>query len=661
MLFSLDDDFALSYADKTPEWGPVGYITYKRTYARELEYCHERHRELGLSAGLKKSEEWWLTVCRVVEGTYSIQKRHCLDNCLPWFDDKAQRSAQRMYRLIYDFKFTPPGRGLQMMGTPVVDKLGGAPLNNCAFVSTRGIEEDFTGPFEFLMDMSMLGVGVGFDVLGGGLVEIKKPRRDYTHVVDDSREGWVAALKVLLESYQGKRRPVFDLSRLRPKGAPIRGFGGVSSGPEPLRLVLERVRTLLDARIGQTLSTGDITDIMNMLGVCVVSGNIRRSAEIALGSPTDVEFTSLKNYETYPEPNRLWRWASNNSVFATVGMDYSGIADAIGRNGEPGVIWMSNAKTFGRTGDWERQDTRAAGTNPCSEQTLEDRELCCLAELYPSRHENFDELEETIKYCYLYTKSVTLVRTHRPETNAVMLRNRRIGVSMTGIVQAMARHGRRTFLNWCDSGYEALRDRDNQYSDWLCVPRSIKVSSVKPSGTVSLLSGVTPGIHFPHSEYYWRVIRFATNSEYIPVLREAGYPMFDLAPDEPETTAVYFPVQEQYFDRGKSDVTMWEQLELAAQMQQYWCDNQVSITVSFKPEEAKDIVRALELYETRLKSVSFLPLEDHGYSHAPYQTITRELYESVVSSLKPIDIASLRGEVVDAFCDGDKCVVPVAK
>jgi hypothetical protein len=308
---------------------------------------------------------------------------------------------------------------------------------------------------------------------------------------------------------------------------------------------------------------------------------------------------------------------------------------------------------MGREPDYK--DELALGVNPCSEQTLEDKELCCLAEVFPSNHESYEELERTLKYCYLYTKTVTLVPTHNEDTNAVMLRNRRIGVSLTGIVQAMKKFGRRKFFEYCNLGYEHLRSRDRQYSRWLCVPESIKITSVKPSGTVSLLPGVTPGIHFPHSEFYWRVIRFASNSSLLGSLREAGYRAVEVA-GEDNTTAVYFPVREQLFDRGKDEVTMWEQLELAAQMQEYWADNQVSITVTFKPEEAADIPRALELYETRLKSVSFLPIKDHGYTHAPYQKITEDEYHDAIEN---IHFKKLEGEheVTEVFCDGDRCVI----
>ena len=251
---------------------------------------------------------------------------------------------------------------------------------------------------------------------------------------------------------------------------------------------------------------------------------------------------------------------------------------------------------------------------------------------------------------------MTLIPTHDPRTNAVMMRNRRIGTSMSGIVQAFKKVGRREFYNWCDKGYAYLRACDNMYSDWLCVPRSIKISTVKPSGTVSLLPGVTPGIHYPHSEYYTRNVRISTTSPLLKIAEKAGYP---IEPDKysKDTAVISFPVKEEFFDKGKDNVTIWEQLENAAQMQYYWSDNSVSITVTFQKEEASQIKDALELYETRLKTVSFLPVLDHGYEQAPYITITKDEYEKISKKIKPLAITGNVLDSVDKYCDGEACVI----
>ena len=290
-----------------------------------------------------------------------------------------------------------------------------------------------------------------------------------------------------------------------------------------------------------------------------------------------------------------------------------------------------------------------------AEQSLESYEVCTLVENFPSNAESYEDFQQTLKYAYLYAKTVTLIPTHDPRTNAVMMRNRRIGTSMSGIVQAFKKFGRREFYSWCDKGYAYLRELDTQYSDWLCVPRSIKISTVKPSGTVSLLPGVTPGIHYAHAEYYIRNVRVSNDSPLLKICEKAGYP---IEPDKysKTTSVVSFPVHEKYFDKGKNDITIWEQLENAAQMQFYWSDNSVSITITFKKEEASQIKAALELYETRLKSVSFLPTE-HDYEQAPYITITKEEYEKISKKLKPLAITGNVIDSADKYCDGEACLI----
>jgi hypothetical protein len=304
--------------------------------------------------------------------------------------------------------------------------------------------------------------------------------------------------------------------------------------------------------------------------------------------------------------------------------------------------------------NWD--DELALGTNPCAEQTLEHKELCCLVETFPSKHKDYLDYQRTLKFAYLYAKTVTTIPTHDFSVNAVMLKNRRIGCSQSGITEAVAKFGLNEYLDlFCELGYHVIEHYDTIYSDWLCIPGSIKLTSVKPSGTVSKLPGVSEGIHFPISEYYWQVIRFADDSPYLAPLRAAGYNMWTIL-HEPNTTAVYFPCKVEHFWKARSEVSMWEQLELAAKLQSVWADNQVSVTVTFKESEAHDIASALEHYSTRLKSVSMLPLDTHGYDHAPQQPMTEDEYIYAISRLQPLELTG-GNEALDKFCDGGICTV----
>lgn len=676
--FSLSNSFLAQFAGKQPAWGEIGYFTFKRTYARDLP-------EGG-------TEEFWNTCQRVVEGCFNIQKVHCHQMGLPWNEAKAQVSAQDMFSRMWSFKFTPPGRGLAVMGTDIVYQRGSASLQNCAFVSSENIGEDFAGPFTFLMDMSMLGVGVGGDTRGAGKVRLSIPKTTMEpFVVADSREGWVELIRTVLNSFVGKSTYplIIDYSQVRGRGQPLKTFGGTASGPKPLHDLVCNVTKLLlpdttsvsfeaesqddwgtigiattSAFVGPDVSyritSTQIVDIFNFIGKAVVAGGIRRTAEIMFGEPDDESFMALKQDQAALNDRR---WASNNSVFGYIGMDYTELSRSMAVNGEPGIVWLDNAKKFGRMMDPpDNKDWRIAGTNPCGEQGLESFELCNLVETYPAHHDSYEDFERTLKMAYLYAKTVTLVPTHDLRANAVMTRNRRIGCSMSGIVQAMQKFGKREFLKWCDNGYKYVQTLDRTYSDWLGIPLSVKTTTVKPSGTVSLLCGATPGIHYPHSEYYIRHVRVANVSPLCEAARKAGYDVF---PDKyaDDTSVVAFPIHEKFFVKGKSEVSLWEQFVNSADMQKHWSDNLVSATVTFNKAEARDIKVCLESFETRLKGVSMLPLleEDHGYFAPPYCTITQDQYELMASRITTLELNVGVHDTDEKFCEGDKCLLPSAR
>tara|TARA_R100000008_G_scaffold80904_1_gene63680 strand:+ start:33 stop:587 length:555 start_codon:yes stop_codon:yes gene_type:complete len=183
------------------------------------------------------------------------------------------------------------------------------------------------------------------------------------------------------------------------------------------------------------------------------------------------------------------------------------------------------------------------------------------------------------------------------------------------------------------------------------------MTSIKPSGTVSLLNGSTPGIHFPEDEYYIRRIRFSKDSDLLDILKESGYNMEE-DKYSPNTMCVEFPVHEPYFIKGKRDLSLWEQLEIAAQYQYYWADNSVSVTVTFKEDESSSLKEALEMYESRLKAVSFLKYEETGYEQAPYESIDKEAYQSMIKKIKPIKrLNTNQGGTGSKFCTNDTCTI----
>lgn len=667
--FRLTDDFIASYKDKKVPWGytdaggnSVGEITFMRTYSRLKE---------------DGSKETWIDVCqRVIEGMYSIQKDHCKANRLPWNGHQAQASAQEAFDRLFNLKWTPPGRGLWMMGTPfVMEHRNSAALQNCAFVSTLDMSKaDPSSPFVFLMEASMLGVGVGFDTKGAEKeFFIYKPAGPEAIImVADTREGWVESTAILINSYLKSDQPryTFDYSLIRPAGTPIKTFGGTAAGHEPLEKLHKSIKKIFEGREGDKITTKDIVDIANLIGVCVVSGNVRRSAELALGQPTDMDFVNLKNPEIFPERNSYdaeapgWGWMSNNSLEATVGMDYSPFVDAIALNGEPGFIWLDVSRKYGRLNDPENnKDYRAAGYNPCAEQTLESYECCTLVETYINRHSDVKDYMRTLKFAYLYAKTVTLMSTHWPNTNAIMQRNRRIGCSVSGLAAFADTKGLPKLRDWLDAGYYEVQRWDKTYSEWLCVRESIKTTSIKPSGTVSILAGETPGVHWPiGGEYVLRAIRFAKSDPMLKLFKDAKYKVEDSVTDPDNTAVVYFPIKSVPV-RPEQTVSIFEKANLAALAQQYWADNSVSVTLSFDREtEGKHIGTILHMYEGRLKTVSFLPKGNDVYPQQPYTEITEKEYNNYVNKLKSIDLSLIyNGNALDAsgeaYCTTDACEI----
>jgi ribonucleoside-triphosphate reductase len=672
--FKISDDFLESYRTKKAPFGyrdaagnSVGEITFLRTYSRLKE---------------DGTKETWVDVCeRVINGMYSLQKDHCKSSRLPWNDVKAQASAKDAFDRLFNLKWTPPGRGLWMMGTKIVNvHKNSAALQNCAFVSTAEMSKaNPSKPFMFLMEASMLGVGVGFDDKGADKdFGIHKPVDKVTiDVIADDRESWARATGDLINSYLKPEQNTieFDYSLIRPLGSPIQTFGGTASGPAPLIKLHNAIRSIFDGRSGEKLTRRDIADIGNLIGVCVVSGNVRRSAELLIGRIDDQDFLNLKNAEVFPERNSYdsenpgWGWMSNNSVEVSVGQDLSPIVDGIARNGEPGVIWMDMARKYGRLADpINNKDHRVVGFNPCAEQSLESYECCTLVETYLGRHESLEDFKRTLKFAYLYAKTVTLLPTHWEETNAIMQRNRRIGASMSGVADFADTNGMPVLREWMDQGYKTVQRYDNIYSEWLGVRESIKMTTVKPSGTVSILAGESPGVHWtPGGKYFNRTIRFSNDDPMLPLFVMANYKVEPAAESPDTTSVVYFPIKSDA-RRAERDVTIFEKMSLAAVAQRYWSDNSVSVTISFDPETESDHVgTVLHMYDGQLKTVSFLPSGNFTYPQMPYTQITEEQYrEEGENKLFPIDFSGVyAGMAADAigesYCTTDSCEIKLIK
>jgi adenosylcobalamin-dependent ribonucleoside-triphosphate reductase len=326
------------------------------------------------------------------------------------------------------------------------------------------------------------------------------------------------------------------------------------------------------------------------------------------------------------------------------------------------------SRQYGRIADGvNNKDHRVVGYNPCAEQSLESFEMCTLVETYLNRHETVEDFKRTLKFAYLYAKTVTLLPTHWEETNAIMQRNRRIGTSISGVANFADNKGLHILRDWMDEGYAVVKGYDQTYSEWLGIRESIKMTTVKPSGTVSILAGESPGVHWTAGgKFFLRAIRFANNDPMLPLFKMAQY-RIEPASESPETTSVvFFPIKSDAA-RSEKDVSIYEKMALAAQAQRYWSDNSVSVTVTFDVEKESEAVgTALHMYDGQLKTVSFLPMGNHVYPQMPYTQITEEEYLEYSMILFSIDFtgvyAGMASDAIgEAYCTTDACEIKLIK
>ena len=636
----LPEEFLLTYSKKQPNWGfnGLGYIVYKRTYSRKITDT--------------ETEEWWQTVARCINGAQKIGAKYTIEE------------AQRLYDLVFNLKCNFAGRMLWQLGTSTVDRFGLASLVNCWFTSMRELED-----FCFLFEHLMLGGGVGFSVkredihelprINKGVVIQHQYTKDADFIVPDSRQGWVELLRKTLQSYfKTGKSFTYSTILIRGAGELIKGFGGTSSGPGILIEGIEKITTILKSRCGKKLRSIDVLDINNIIGSIVVAGNVRRSAEIAIGDPDDYLYIKAKNWSEGIIPN--WRSMSNNAIFADT---YSHISEDVWNNGYVlnkktgeakgeayGFVNLPLSRKYGRLG--EEIADNCDGVNPCAEVTLADGEACNLSELYLNNIDSPEELIECAKLLYKVQKAVWTLPALYEKTEKIAKKNMRIGMGVTGVCQAYNK------IDWLDDCYKQLREYDKEWSKINNWPESIKLSVIKPSGTLSLLGGSTPGGHPSLFKYYIRRVRMNSADPLVKICRDAGYKTeyvihFDGSEDY-STIIVEFPCEAGENAILSKDMSAIQQLELVKKLQTVWADNSVSVTIYYLIEELPEIQEWLKNnYETSCKTMSFALRNDHGFKQAPYEEVDEKEYNRICKKIKPI--ANI-GNMSDTILDGLECV-----
>lgn len=637
----IDDAFVASYANRPVPWGfnGMGEIVFLRTYSR--------------TKGDGNIETWAETVQRVINGAIEIG--------VPY----TQSEAEELFDHMYNLRCSMSGRALWQLGTSMVSRFGGASLNNCYFTNIEKIED-----FEFLFDYLMLGGGVGFSVERSKIHDLPKVKsgvtithersNDADIIVPDSRTGWRRLLHSVLKSYFDTGKSFsYSTILIREFGAPLKTFGGTASGPGALIDGITDICKVLDNRVGKKLRSVDVLDICNIIGRIVVSGSSRRSAQIAMGDPDDVLFLRAKNWGSGNIPG--WRANSNNSLYADGWEEMpSELWRGYDGSGEPyGLVNRKLARTYGRLGE-KRPDPTVEGFNPCAEIGLADGESCNLATIFLPNIDSLPQLLSISRLLYMTQKQITRLPYPYEKTTAIVRSNARLGQSITGVLQATEQQ-----VSWLDETYKYLRDLDKEYSAEKGFPESVRMTTVQPSGTLSLLPGVTPGIHPAFAPYYIRRVRFGSADPLVDACRKRGYKVvWDIGIDGREDHTRYvveFPCMSPDGSTMASDMTAVQQLEWVKKMQTEWADNAVSVTVYYRKEELDSIKEWLSKnYDKGVKSVSFLLHSDHNFVLPPYEEIDKQTYEKMVSKIDfsiPLVQARFDGALDMEDCSTGACPV----
>jgi adenosylcobalamin-dependent ribonucleoside-triphosphate reductase len=586
------------------------------------------------------------------------------------------KSMEKAFDDMFHRRVIPAGRIVWGMGsTALVDSEIADLLYNCCGIDTGTSSSKLLSSIVFLMMQSMFGCGVGIRISASGEVFIKGqsdgPKRKC--IIADTREGWVESTVELISSFiEGHPDIDYVYSKIRAAGAEIKGIGGKASGPSALMELHEFIRATLVKNAGSMLTTRTLCDIINYIGKAVCAGNLRRNAIIIIGSADDKQFLELKDYQLNPE-RAAYGWTSNNSVIAG---DFTELAEALKKTtdfGEPGFLFLDNIRRYGRLCDPDNNDVLVIVINPCGEQPLEDGEVCCLVEAFPSNCADRAQFCDSMSSAVFFGKGVMLCQSLWPLTNAAIAKNRRIGIGLAGVFDFMAKFAKdsadqETLKDWCRVGYVAAKKADVGISKVFGVRQSSRLTTVKPGGTIPVVGGALSGVTPAHSKYIMNNIRLAATSELVQEYRDCGYKVEPDVTDPTRRVVVSFPVSYGEGVLTMDEIDASKQLDFVVLLQKYWSDNAVSCSITFTEEEQKLLPSLAERARKSCKSISFMPRSCSQYPQLPKEPISEERYRAEVARIRRRpDYTALakRKDIQHADatpvmgCDGDRCAYPV--
>jgi ribonucleoside-triphosphate reductase (thioredoxin) len=584
-----------------------------------------------------RRETWIETVDRAVSFLHELVQTNT-------GADLGSQTYERIRSAILEMRSMPSMRLLAMAGAPA--RRDSTAIYNCSYVPVDSIDA-----FCEALLISMAGCGVGFSVESRYVENFPRVHRRRSleplrHTIEDSAQGWAAAVRLGLETWFDGGDIEFDFDQIRAAGTPLRTKGGRASGPQPLRTMLEFSRQRLLARQGMHLRPIDAHDIMCMVGNAAVSGGVRRTAMISLFDFDDLEMRLCKSGDFEHDNSQRWN-ANNSAVWPERGLDQIQVVEQVldmvkSQRGEPGIFNRKAAldmlparrKAFG----YEEY-----GTNPCGEIILRKNEFCNLSIAVARAEDNLDSLKEKVEIATIIG-TIQSLATHFPDLRPIWKQNcieeRLLGVDITGQMDSPAVHD--------PAVMQALRAHAVQtnrvFAEKLGINQSAAVTTVKPSGNSSQLLNCSSGLHARWAPYYERNVRVATTSPIFKVLRDAGVPMDPengQTREDANTWVIHFPVQAPEGAVTRKDRSAIEQCNYWLHNKVNWTEHNPSVTCTYRPEEVVELMKWIWEHRDLIGGMAFLPAFDAHYAQLPYIEISKEEFDRRTAEFPEIDFSKL--------------------
>ena len=511
---------------------------------------------------------------------------------------------------------------------------------NCSYVAV-----DRPQAFDEILYVLMNGTGVGFSVERQYVNELPRIAEEFFEsdtiiTVTDSKLGWAKAFKELVGMLYIGQIPRWDLSKVRPAGAPLKTFGGRASGPDPLESLFNFTVNTFKNAYGRKLSSLEAHDIVCKIAEIVVVGGVRRSALISLSNLSDDRMRDAKSGQWWNDNGQ--RALANNSACYTEKPDmgifmneWKALYDS--KSGERGIFNRESAVKMAAKNGRRNTEDFDFGTNPCSEIILRNREFCNLSEVVVRVTDTKESLLRKVRLAtILGTFQSTLVNFKYVSSSwrKNCEEERLLGVSLTGIMDCSFTNGKESDLDKLLEELKAEAVKTNaEFAKKIGINQSVAITCVKPSGTVSQLVDAASGIHARHNPYYIRTVRGDKKDPLTKMMVEAGFPVEDDVMNPSHTSVFSFPQKVDDSAVFRTDMSALEQLELWLTYQKHWCEHKPSVTISVKEDEWMEVGAWVYKNFDYMSGVSFLPFSDHTYKQAPYQDIQKEEYEVLLKQM----------------------------